>query len=189
MKELIDTFEELKKYIYIVNRGKKKPLLLTFNNSNFYHLVGLHKVKFDTYLPKYIKSKDKIYKYIKNNIKKYDKILTNIIKEKDTLKLRIETFKHIQVLLHDSPILYDISGYTPGSVYDGDYGLFKIFDNNNCLLGLKADEINDKCIKCIPQSWMASSRINNLTKNKKIVYINKIEAIPLKCIDLISENS
>ena len=64
-------------------------------------------------------------------------------------------------------------------MYDGDYGLLKIFENLNCLLGLKAEiSINDN-ISCVPQSWMANTRVNKLVENKKIIFMNGISKIPV----------
>ena len=45
LKEAIDTFEELKKYVFIINRGNKPSIIIKFENENFYHLIGLHKTK------------------------------------------------------------------------------------------------------------------------------------------------
>lgn len=59
IERLIETFEELKKYIFIVNRKDKGFIYIRFQNEHFYHLVGLHKIKnFDNYFPTYMKSKD-----------------------------------------------------------------------------------------------------------------------------------
>ena len=65
LSNLINIFEELKKYIYIVDRGNLKPIIITFKNENFYHLIGLHKLNIDMFFPKKMYSKDKRYKHIK----------------------------------------------------------------------------------------------------------------------------
>lgn len=97
---LINTFEELKKYVFIINRKDKDIIYIRFQNDNFYYLVGLHKIKnFDKYFPTHIKSKDKRYKYIKKHTEKFNNILENQLKEKDTLKLRITTFNNVLNLL------------------------------------------------------------------------------------------
>ena len=65
----------------------------------------------------------------------------------------------------------------PGSLYNGDYGLLKIYEKMYCLLGLKEfDKINCQTY-CAPQSWMASNRENNLTKNKIPIYMIGINTI------------
>ncbi|MCI8331178.1 MAG: hypothetical protein HFE04_03675, partial [Bacilli bacterium] len=72
IEQLIETFEELKKYIYKVEYGQR-VIFIEFHNDNFYHLVGLHKIKnIDSYFPTHIKSKDKRYKYIKKNLEKFN---------------------------------------------------------------------------------------------------------------------
>lgn len=81
LKDIIETFEELKKYVFIVNRGDKKNIIITFNDSNFYHLIGLHKMGIDRFFPDYIKTKSRKYEYIKKNIDKFDGIIKNHIKE------------------------------------------------------------------------------------------------------------
>lgn len=179
---LIDTFEELKKYIFIINRNDKDIMIVKFQNSNFYHLVGLHKIKnFDNYFPNYIKSKDKQYKYIKKNIKKFNNILENQLKEKDTLSLRVKTFSNILDLLkNNNASLYNLKPKTPYSLYDGDYGLMKMYEKDICcLLGLKVDEKNNNITNCIPNSWMASKRINKLVEFKRPIFIKNISYIPM----------
>ena len=50
-----------------------------------------------------------------------------------------------------------------GSLYNGDYGLVKVFEDNiSCLLGLKQENENNNIVNCVPQSWMASERINRI---------------------------
>ena len=41
VEKLIDTFEELKKYVFVINRKDKCYIYITFHNDNFYHLVFL----------------------------------------------------------------------------------------------------------------------------------------------------
>lgn len=179
----IDTFEELKKYIFIINRGTKGFIIVKFNNNNFYHLVGLHKTNINMFLPQYIKTQDKKYKYIKKHIKKFDNILKNQIKEKDLLKLRVTTFVRIKDLLtnENNTILYNLKEKVEGSLYNGDYGLMKTFEDDiSCLLGLKEETNINNIINCAPQSWMASNRINRLIEYKRPIYIKSITAIPIK---------
>lgn len=59
LQELIDTYEELKKYVYIIKRGNNTSIILKFNDSNFFHLVGLHKTHLNMFIPEYISSKAK----------------------------------------------------------------------------------------------------------------------------------
>lgn len=183
LQEAIDTFEELKKYIFIINRGAKGFIIVKFNNNNFYHLVGLHKMNINMFLPQYIKTQDKKYKYIKKHIKKFDNILKNQIKEKDLLKLRVTTFVRIKDLLtnENNTILYNLKEKVEGSLYNGDYGLMKTFEDDiSCLLGLKEETNINNIINCAPQSWMASNRINRLIEYKRPIYIKSITAIPIK---------
>lgn len=70
LQELIDTFEELKKYVFLVDRGTKGLIAIRFNNNNFFHLVGLHKINIDMFIPQFIKTQDKKYKYIKKKCQK-----------------------------------------------------------------------------------------------------------------------
>ena len=181
LQELIETFEELKKYIFVVNRGNKPSLIIKFDNNNFYHLVGFHKMNFDLFFPNSIKSKAKKYKYMKNHVKKFNNILLNQTKEKDLLELRITTFKNILDLLKSNYkiALYNLKITPPGSLYNGDYGLLKKYENINCLLGLKEKNKDNNTINCVPQSWMASKRINKLVEFKKPIFMESIIAIPL----------
>lgn len=181
VEKLINSFEELKKYIFIITRKNKKNIMIKFRNEHFYHLVGLHKIKdFDRYFPTNIKSKDKRYKYIKKNLGKFNNILENQIKEKDLLKLRVETFPRIVDLFQGNDVfLYNLKPITKNSLYNGDYGLVRTYEGDICcLLGLKIDIENDKVIKCIPNSWMASRRINKLVEFKRPIYIDDTLIIP-----------
>lgn len=181
LQELIDTFEELKKYVFIIDRGNNNMIVLRFNNDNFYHLVGLHKTNINMFFPEYLKTQDKKYKYLKKNVTRFDNIIKNQIKDKNLLELRIKTFTRIIDLLNinNNTILYNLKEKVPGSLYNGDYGLMKVFEDNiSCLLGLKRELENDNIIYCAPQSWMASNRINRLVENKRPIYMNKIVAIP-----------
>ena len=156
-------------------------IVLRFNNDNFYHLVGLHKTNINMFFPEYLKTQDKKYKYLKKNVTRFDNILKNQIKDKNLLELRIKTFTRIIDLLNsnNNTILYNLKEKVPGSLYNGDYGLMKVFEDNiSCLLGLKRELENDNIIYCAPQSWMASNRINRLVENKRPIYMNKIVAIP-----------
>ena len=181
LQELIDTFEELKKYVFIINRGSKPSIVIKFNNDNFYHLVGLHKTNIDMFFPTYIKSKDKKYKYIKKNVGKFNNILINQIKEKNSLEFRIKTFSKILDLLkgNNNTLLYNLKEKVPGSMYNGDYGLLKIYEHINCLLGLKLENEKDNVIICAPQSWMASNRVNKLIESRKPIYMENISLVPL----------
>ena len=175
LQELIDTFEELKKYIYIVDRGDLPPLIIEFKNENFYHLIGLHKINLDMFFPSKMHSKDKRYKHNQKNVAKYDNIIINQIKGKYSLELRIKTFPHILDILKNGEgiYLYNIKGKTPGSIYNGDYGLAATFDGINCLLGIKEDQLLDNIIY-VPQSWMSSNRPNKLIFGKKPMYFKEI---------------
>lgn len=177
LKDIIETFEELKKYVFIVNRGDKKNIIITFNDSNFYHLIGLHKMGIDRFFPDYIKTKSRKYEYIKKNIDKFDGIIKNHIHEKDTLQYRVKSFPRILDLLRSNQnvSLYDLSIVPKNSLYDGDYGIFKVYEDDiSCLLGLKSDIVKEEVIYCAPQSWMADKRSNVLTKNKKPLYMSVI---------------
>lgn len=181
LQELIDTFEELKKYVFIIDRGNNNMIVIRFNNDNFYHLVGLHKTNINMFFPEHLKTQDKKYKYLKKNVTRFDNILKNQIKDKNLLELRIKTFTRIIDLLNsnNNTILYNLKEKVPGSLYNGDYGLMKVFEDNiSCLLGLKRELENDNIIYCAPQSWMASNRINRLVENKRPIYMNKIVALP-----------
>lgn len=190
VETLIDTFEELKKYTFVISRKDKGCIFVKFQNNNFYHLVGLHKIKnFDSYFPTHIKSKDKRYKYIKKNKDKFNNILENQLKEKNLLTLRVTTFpKILDLLKGHNTSLYNLKPKILGSLYDGDYGLVKIYENDICcLLGLKIDEKDDNIIKCSPNSWMASNRINKLVEFKKPIYMENISSVTIPIYD-INEN-
>lgn len=180
LEELIDTFEEVKKYVFIINRGDKKAIVIRFDNEHFFHLVGLHKTNINMFFPSYIKTQAKKYKFMKNNIQKYNNIIENQIKEKNTLELRIKTFRYILDLLksNNNTILYNLKNPPVGSRYDGDYGLLKIYEQINCLFGLKQENENNNIIHCAPQSWMASNRVNQLVEFKKPIYMRNITTIP-----------
>lgn len=184
LQEIIDTYEELKKYVFIINRGDKLPIIIKFKNENFFHLVGLHKCNFEMFIPHYIKSKDKKYKYIKKNIKKFNNILMSEISGETLLTYRVETFHLILDLLKsENTTLYNLQSRVIGSVYNGDFGLLKIYEKINCLLGLVIDFENKNSIYCAPQSWMANIRINNLIQFKRPIYMEKISIIPLTIYD------
>ena len=170
LKELIDTFEELKKYVFVIDRGNKKSIAIKFNNDNFYHLVGLHKINIDMFFPAYLKSKAKRYKFMKNNQSK----------EKQELLQRITSFKNIVDLLtsNNNTVLYDIKGKIPFSKYDGDYGLCKPYVDLYCLLGLKSEYETENINSCAPQSWMASNRPNKLIACRNPIYMKEIMKVP-----------
>lgn len=176
LQELIDTYEELKKYVFIISRGPKNKIVFRFKNENFYHLVELHKTNINMFIPDFIKTKDKKYKYIKKNVKKFDNILENQINQKDLLEFRVSTFKNILDLLKENKntTLYDLRYVPDRSMYDGDFGLLKIYEDINCLLGLKKEEEIERTIYCAPQSWMASNRVNKLVEFKRPIYMDKI---------------
>lgn len=183
VEKLIDTFEELKKYTFIVNRKDKSSIIIKFHNYNFYHLIGMHKIKnIDNFFPTHIKARDKRYKYIKNNIKKFNNILENQIKEKDSLKLRITTFCNIIDLLKgNNTTLYNLKPQLPNSRYEGDFGLMKKYENDICcLLGLKIDSKIDNKVYCSPNSWMASKRINKLIEYRRPIYMESITSLPIE---------
>jgi len=116
------------------------------------------------YFPKKITSKTKRYKYIKENADKFDNIIKDKIKRKHILKYRIETFHNIMNLLQNNDTkLYNLKYDRTGSLFDGDYGLYNVFDNLHCLLGIKRDDYSEYYI---PKSWMASNRKSKLTSDK-----------------------
>ncbi len=185
ISKLIENYEEIKKYIFVLNIGDKGTIAIKFDNKHFYHLYGLHKTNIDTFFPTYLKSTDSKYKYIKKNSKQFDKILENQIKEKHSLELRISTFSNIIDLLKGVNVkLYNLKEKVPNSLYNGDYGISKIYNNQiHCLLGLKSINKMHEIIKCAPQSWMASLKINRLVENKKPMYLNGITKLPISCFD------
>ncbi len=182
LDELIETFEELKKSVFIIDRGTQGIITIRFENKHFYHLVGLHKTNINMFFPDYLKTKDKIYKYLKKNSKKFNKILENQIQDKDSVELRIKSFHKIIELLNDSDglTLYSLKQKVAGSMYDGDYGLLRIYEDLYCLFGLKQEDINEEknIVYCVPQSWMASRRVNKLIEAKMPIYMNKITKLP-----------
>ncbi len=180
LSEAINTFEELKKYVFIIDRGNKQSIIIKFENENFYHLIGLHKTKIDNFLPTKIMSKDKIYKYLKANANQYESILKNLIKEHNRLELRIKSFPYILDLLNgNNTLLFNLKYNIPkGSLYKGDYGLFKIFKDIHCLFGLKINNIANDIINCKPQSWMPNNRKNNIIEFKTPIFMKKIIKVP-----------
>lgn len=184
LQELINTYEEIKKYVYIIKRGDQHPIIIKFKNDNFFHLVGLHKTNIDLFIPKYIKSKSKKYKYIKNNVEKFNNILLSEIDDNESLQYRMTTFNQISDLLKGyNTNLYNLQPKKYGSLYEGDYGLLKIYEKINCLLGLVISDVDNNIIKCAPQSWMASEKVNHLIKNKKPIYLEEIICIPTEIFD------
>ena len=186
LQDLIDTFEELKKYVFIINRGDKKEIIIRFKNENFYHLTGLHKINIDRFFPNYIKTKSRKYEFIKKNISKFDGIINNHIQQKDTLLYRVKTFPKILDLLKSNKnvILYDLSVVPENSLYNGDFGLLKMYENDiNCLLGLKKDIETITSINCAPQSWMANTRVIKLTEFKKPLYMENISIVPIEVFE------
>ena len=179
LKTIIDTFEELKKYVYIIDRGALGQIVVEFKDENFFHLLGLHKMNLDVYFPAQLKSKSKKYKYIKSKVDKFDSILSDQIKEKNLLQYRISTFKNISNLLDGHNVsFFEFREKVPGSQFNGDYGILKIYEDVNCLLGLKKDSSVNEITKAIPNSWMASNRSNKLIEFKRPSYIKSICAIP-----------
>lgn len=198
IQELVDTFEELKKYDYLIDMGDKGFIIIKFKNEHFYHLAGFHKLNLDIYFPQKCISKDKKYKYIKSHTEKFENILKNQIKENQLLKQRITTFKYIPSIFDEKhTILYNLrEKNNPMSLYDGDFGLMRVFqiesNANNmediyCLLGLKNRGLLETTYNCVPQSWMADRRPNSLVQYKKPLYIKMLAKLPLK-ITQHSEN-
>lgn len=180
LKTIIDTFEELKKFVYIVDRGNLGHIVIKFKDENFFHLLGLHKMNLDMYFPSFLKSKSKKYDYIKKRIDKFDSVLADQIKEKNLLQYRIYTFKNITDLLNGtSSTLFEFREKISGSQFNGDYGILKVYEDVNCLLGLRIDSSLNDIINCIPISWMASNRSNKLVELKRPSYMKSIYAIPI----------
>lgn len=99
------------------------------------------------------------------------------------LEIRIKTFHNILSLLekNSNAMLYSLKIKTSGSLYDGDYGLVKVFEDDICcLLGLKEIETINNITNCAPQSWMASNRPNKLIYGKKPIFMNQIIKIPVE---------
>lgn len=99
--------------------------------------------------------------------------------------MRVCTFPYIVNLLcnnhtRDDIKLYNLKEKKEFSLFDGDYGLQKIYNEFYCLLGLKSTEVDKitNITQCVPQSWMASERPNKLVKNKRPMYIKSISRIP-----------
>ena len=181
LEELINTYEKVKRNIYIIKRGNKAPIIVKFKDDNFFHLVGLHKTNMDMFIPHYITSKSKKYKYIKKYVKKFNNILISEMKENNTLQYRITSFHNIiDMLENDNTSLYDLKYKVPGSVYDGDFGLMKIYENISCLSGLKTVEQENVSIVCAPQSWMASTKTIHLIEYKKPIYMEEITRVPIE---------
>lgn len=176
--DLISTFEELKKYVFIIDRGTKGSIIFRFKNENFFHLVGLQHANIQMFIPPHIKTKDKQYKHIKKYTNKYNDIIENQIKEKDSLQLRMETFTNITDLLNgDKTNLFDTKGRNDGSLIDGEYGLLKIYENIYCFLGLKIDNEKEDRIYCAPQTWFADRKAYKRVAGKKPLFVNNISKI------------
>ena len=179
LKLIIKTFETLKKYTYIIDRGTLGKVIVNFKDENFFHLLGLHKINLDIYFPNKLKSKSKKYQYIKSKPEKFNTILENQIKEKTLLQYRMSTFNNILDLLNgDNVTFYEFREQIPGSQFNGDYGILKIYESLNCLLGLRISSVINNITNSIPISWMASNRSNKLVEFKRPSFINKITAIP-----------
>ena len=133
----------------------------------------------DIYFPNKLKSKSKKYQYIKSKSEKFNTILENQIKEKVLLQYRISTFNNILDLLNGNNVtFYEFREQIPGSQFNGDYGVLKIYEELNCLLGLRINKMINNITNSIPISWMASNRSNKLVEFKRPSYINSITAIP-----------
>lgn len=181
IENLVDTFEELKKYDFIISFGNNNKIILRFNDDNFYHLVGLHKTNIDLYFPNNMKSKSKKYKYLKSHAKKFNSILQAELNGKTTLMYRIHTFSNIIGLLHDNEktMLYKMNEKVNGSLYNGDFSLYKLCNKMYCLLGLICERKINNEFFCIPQSWMANNRPNKLVKTTRAIDIKNIEIVPI----------
>lgn len=171
LKELIEAFEEIKKYYVIIDRGTLNNIIIKFKDENFFHLVGLHKTKLGMFIPIQFKSKSKQYKYVKSHIDKYEAIFQNQLKEYSSIKLRASTLKDIKNIFdNDSSLLYNLKIKTKGSQYNGDYGILKIQNKMYYLLGLKENDIQNNIIYCAPQSWMVSRSINKIVYGRNPIY-------------------
>lgn len=176
--ELINTFEELKKYVFIIDRGTKGSIIFRFKNENFFHLVGLHHTNILMFIPIHIKTKDKQYKHIKKYMNKFNSIIENQITEKNSLQLRMTTFVNIMDLLKgDKTNLYNTKGKNDGSLINGEYGLLKIYEDIYCFLGLKVDNEKSDRIYCVPQTWFADRKAYKRVVGKRPLYINNISKI------------
>lgn len=181
LQKAISAFEELKKYVFIIERGDNKKITLKFTNGNFYHLMGFQHTNINLFIPREITSKAAKFKYIKKNVGKFENILESEMKENERLKWRVATFCNILDLLDsEKTVLYNLNQKTRGSLYDGDFGLMKLYETICCLLGLKIDVENEDALYCAPQSWMASTRINILIEHKRPIYMKTIFKIPIE---------
>ena len=181
LQSLINTYEEIKKNVYLIRRGDKPPILIKFNDANFFHLVGLHKTNIILFMPNGItKSKAKIYKYLKSHTSKFNNILLSEANDNELLQNRINTFHKISELLKGNNVsLYNLQSRVNGSVYNGDYGILKIYQDIKCFLGLKLSKQENNIIECVPQSWMSHNKVIYLIKFKKPIYMEDIIVIPL----------
>lgn len=94
---------------------------------------------------------------------------------------RINYFQNILDLLKNGSQLYNLKMNTPNSLYEGDFGLSKIYENEiYCLLGLKEDSKINLNIECVPQSWMVGKRKNKIIENRRAIYYNNINCIPIE---------
>lgn len=179
LEKAIKTFEELKKYIFIVDMGDKGLLKVEFTNANFYHLAGFQHTNINMFIPNEITTKNSKYKYIKKNISRFENILQSEIADNVTLYNRISSFGNIlDVLKSNNSQLFNLKQKIHGSMYDGDYGLMKLYENLCCLLGLKVTDVIDNIKECAPQSWMASKESNRLIENKRNIFMKDITVIP-----------
>ena len=181
LEELINTFEKLKKYVFIIDIGSKGKIYVKFCDKHFYHLVGLHKINsFDMFLPDYLKTREKQYNYIKNNAKRFDKIINDLIVKQNNVKRRMSTLNNLLDLLGcEDARIYNLKERKVNSLYDGDYGISKQYGNICCLLGLKEFYKDENKIYCSPQSWIADNRDINLLKGRPAYPIKNITAIPI----------
>ena len=94
---------------------------------------------------------------------------SGLSRKESYLKYFEEVFENIK--------LYNLKIKVYGSLYKGDYGLYKKIGNLNCLLCLKEYKKINNYIFCIPQSWMVSIKPNNLIENKKCFVVYNIQTI------------
>lgn len=71
LDKIIDTCEELKKYVFIIDRKDKGNIIIKFRNEYFYHLIGLQYTNIDMFIPKKYQIKQintSLLKKIKKNL-------------------------------------------------------------------------------------------------------------------------
>ena len=154
LAQAIASFEELKKYKFIITTKKYGSLVLEFYNHHFKHLFGIQYM--NLILPENIKSSAALYRYLVKKHSKFEEQINLQIKNNEQLENRVKQFVLIDRLLYSVDLkLYKQHMPKNGSMLNVNFILYS--EQLGYKLMLALNENTDNTVS--PSSWMVESRL------------------------------